>query len=409
MDINKLQLKELCHINTNVGEDTFVGVRLIDGMVQVSFPIGFRLEETDKGIREDILLLLRILQQFSAVDRNKDQVDRTKEHIESFPYLAYQKVIFNYLDFGYYHEKEIDYKVSKRGKINWNRTIKTQSPWMVGNQIGYFDFVVKNVSYGKDTMITLINEYCVYESIYRLGWLYNICMPSKPRLKFKKDLFLSLLNEKLKCVFDDRTKELIICMIEIVSSLSPDGETNHKFGYGTNRFEYVWERMIDYCYGITDKADYFPKTSWLLNNGNSKINSPLEPDSIMIYKDNIYILDAKYYKYGVTGFPVNLPETSSISKQITYGEYVELNKKSNRQIYNAFIMPYNKMSDIFIGGPKVHAIGIASADWKADSKSYERVVGILLDVKDFMRNCNRLSSKDIDEMAIKIEEQLQFK
>ena len=56
-------------------------------------------------------------------------------------------------------------------------------------------------------------------------------------------------------------------------------------------------------------------------------NSKLKPDSVMITNDHIYILDAKYYKYGQTKNPKDLPKSASINKQITYGEYVAENEK----------------------------------------------------------------------------------
>ena len=402
----KINLNEICHINTNQAEDTFVGIRMHEGELNVCFPLGYRLEKDDKGIRRDILHLLRVLKRFSNVIRENNWAQNNYKLIESFPYIAYQKVILNYLDFGYYSEKEVNYKVGKRGKINWNRTIKTQSPVVINNQIGYFNFSVKNISFSKENIITLIHEFCVYESIHRLGWLYNISLPQKPRLKFQKNLFLNAMQEKLRVTFNDNTKELIKSMIEIISCFSTDGDANRNFGYGTNRFEYVWEKLINYVYGISTKADYFPKTSWSLNNGNKKINSPLEPDTIMLLNDNVYILDAKYYKYGTTGLPAHLPETASISKQITYGEYVERNKNGIKEIFNAFLMPYDKESILFGENSDVKVIGEATADWKSNYKKYERVVGVLLDIKDIMFKYNQENKDIIENLASCIENQI---
>ena len=49
------------------------------------------------------------------------------------------------------------------------------------------------------------------------------------------------------------------------------------------------------------------------------------------------------YQYGATGNFKDLPETSSIQKQVTYGDHVYNNiNKSQGSVYNAFILPYNK-------------------------------------------------------------------
>ena len=42
----------------------------------------------------------------------------------------------------------------------------------------------------------------------------------------------------------------------------------------------IWEKMIDKVFGIENKADYFPKTTWYVN-GSKYDNASLEPDTIM--------------------------------------------------------------------------------------------------------------------------------
>lgn len=49
----------------------------------------------------------------------------------------------------------------------------------------------------------------------------------------------------------------------------------------------------------------------------------------------------------------DLPETQSIQKQITYGDYVfnTLDKSDNSKVRNAFILPYNKKLENFLNDP----------------------------------------------------------
>lgn len=54
--------------------------------------------------------------------------------------------------------------------------------------------------------------------------------------------------------------------------------------------------MIDKAFGIENKEQYFPRTRWLLDYGRQKVKTPLQPDSIMIYNDKVYVLDAKLYR-----------------------------------------------------------------------------------------------------------------
>ena len=131
------------------------------------------------------------------------------------------------------------------------------------------------------------------------------------------------------------------------------------------------------------------------------------PDTIMIYNDKYYVLDAKCYKYGVTGLPDHLPNGSSINKQITYGEYLEKYKGVNaNSLFNAFIMPYN-MNDNFFGlTDTVGYIGEAVGDWRRNQKYYERIQGIVMDTRYLMYHYMGNPMKEKVALAECIEEVL---
>ena len=109
-------------------------------------------------------------------------------------------------------------------------------------------------------------------------------------------------------------------------------------------------------------------------------------------KDNqkIFILDSKYYKYGISNLDYDLPGTGSIIKQFAYAEYVEnspsslpsdVKKVLNRdEIYNTFILPGENES-----GSNLHYFGYSYADYKNESeKSYSKIFGLILDIKSIM-------------------------
>ena len=226
-------------------------------------------------------------------------------------------------------------------------------------------------------------------------------MPTKPRIKLNVKLFKTVVQEKLQQTFNDESKKRYRSMLAVIDNLS-DSEAPLNYMFGTNRFEYVWEMLIDRVYGIANKIEYFPKTQWNLNNGCYR-NSALEPDTIMLWNGNIYVLDAKYYKYGATRKPWDLPESTSINKQITYGEYIAKHKcmeKADKSclVYNAFLMPFD--AD---GEEVIQHIGEAVSDWKDNNKLYERIQGILVDVKYLMKIACRQESTEIMQLARCIE------
>ena len=165
---------------------------------------------------------------------------------------------------------------------------------------------------------------------------------------------------------------------------------------------------IPKAFGIKDKDDYFPRVKWNLQlHDQDKNKKPLQPDTIMIYNDKIYVIDAKYYRYGDTFEPKHLPNASSINKQITYGEYIDQTKEEydSEHIFNAFLMPFNMNSNLTELNDIYENIGQAVSEWKtSENKHYERVQGILIDIRTLMFMYNGNKRSNIEELASVIEE-----
>lgn len=127
----------------------------------------------------------------------------------------------------------------------------------------------------------------------------------------------------------------------------------------------------------------------------------------------MFILDAKYYRYGDSKDPTELPRSTSINKQITYGEYVATHPKfkdENGQappVYNVFLMPFNKDGEVFPSKENMLHIGEARGDWKDSGASYERVQGILLDIKWMMARTIKHNKRDINQLAQLVENIIQ--
>lgn len=139
-----------------------------------------------------------------------------------------------------------------------------------------------------------------------LAFVFSSFMPLKFKLPADKNYCIYLLENRLNNTFNDDKKILFQSMKNIL--LQDDNildKTDFKFG--TYNFYVVWERMIDRAFGIKNKEDYFPKTKWNLRRSNQNPDYLLQPDSIMLFGDKIYILDAKYYKYGISGVASDLP------------------------------------------------------------------------------------------------------
>ena len=404
--MQQASLIDRCKVNTNWDEDIFVGLKCDGDDISIHFPLGFDISHDEKELRSDILLLLDTIRSTTS-RKESEYVQGIKSYEQvSFPVQAYLEVIFDFYKRGYYKEIEVLYNVAKRGKINWNRTIKTQKAYIQDGNAYYLDFVTKNNSLQNDQMITIIHEYCVYESFDKIGWLFTNSMPQKPRIKFNYKMFKGILMDKIAATFNDNNKMLFRNLLAIIDYTGA-GFSTRKFQYGTYRFEYVWESLVDKVYGISGKEEFFPKTYWNIDK-NVVPNACLEPDTIMLCNNDVYVLDAKYYKYGATKRAVDLPESTSINKQITYGEYIDEQKSfrqkygDNMKVYNAFLMPFNSQSDKWMTEDKVIRSGQAYGDWKTNLKSYEKVQGIVVDIKYLMKLSTRQNEEEIRVLADKI-------
>ncbi|VXB63192.1 Type II restriction-modification system restriction subunit [Enhydrobacter sp. AX1] len=390
-NIDSQDLKNLCRNASNTASDMFVGIKF-DWLssenrydISINFPLGYRISSDNENVRKDILLLIKILNEYkdkeSIVSRS-NLVHNDK--ISTFPIQAYLNVIQDFIKRnGYYTEKDEMYVSRSSGKVNWNRTIRKEKPIVQKNGIAYLNLQVRKNNDTDKNLITEINKFCVYESFLKIGWLYKSILPAKPTIKFNKSLFISQLKFKLANTNKDEDKLLFKDMLDIVNFLDDTSQGNESQYFGTYNFQYIWEQLIDLTFGIVEKQLYFPRATWSLYFSNDRQSSALQPDTILKQND-ICVLDAKYYKYGETGLSKDLPNSSSINKQITYGEYIANNYKQTSAVYNAFLMPFNKDSEIFATVNDYLVIGKANSDWKKNENSYEVVLGILVDIKHLM-------------------------
>ena len=400
-------LRDYCReCNTFDGEE-FVGLRFENGKPIITFPRGYRNSEADADVRKDIIRLLTILHRFNDRLDGMDKKSNKGNSNSEFPILSYQFIIFDFLSNGYYSEKDAEYHIANRGKISWKRTIQQMNPVVDDGNIVYLDFIAKK-SINKSDVITKIHEYCVYESFSKLGWLYlsSTYVPRKPSLKFNRKMFLSVLNDALKNTFNNNKKLLFSSMIDIIKQADDKAEFPD-VSYGVTRFEHIWENLINYVYGEDNKSDYFPHGHYRIIHNNTTVeSSALVPDTIMKVGDRLFILDAKYYKYGLIPYPAFLPPTASIHKQITYGDYIFANRFTEAdKIYNAFILPFKAEE----GADVLKFVSVGTGDWiqyNEGTSNYKYVLVILLDTKYIMDTYARHSMKDIEMMSAFIEDNL---
>ena len=398
MDLEK-NIRERCRVNTNDEGENFVGVKADTDDAVIYFPIGYQLPDNDDDLRVDINNLFMVLAAFMKEDRLIEESKFAAPRTVDFPMHAYLKIIRGYLRAGrYYIETDPHYRTDTKGNVSWSRTVRGQRALVQKNgSLVFTNMTVRSVNPNANKKITQIHRYCVYEAFEKMGWLYVPYMPEKPGPHPDNKEAIYILTKKLASTNNDNEQELFSSMRDML--LYEDEKNDDKqYFFGTDFFERVWEKMIDRAFGIEDKEKFFPRTRWLLDYGRNKTKVPLQPDSIMVYGGKTYVLDSKLYRYGWSGNPDHLPNGADINKQITYAEYVERAKGvPSDNLYNAFIMPFNKGDNLFkeindkgevipAFSGNIGNIGESVGDWKPNPKNYERVQGIVIDTRFLMYN-----------------------
>lgn len=413
LDREKFVLKEHCHVASNTDGDRFVGVKADSTDVRIYFPLGYQLPDDDQELKKDVKNLFTVLASFTDKKDRILHMDKfTAPQSVDFPIQAYMNIINYYLDHNgsYYTETESTYKIDKKGKKDWGKTIKKVTPVIQGKNLVYLNSVVRQNTPNYNHLITAINKFCVYESFERIGWLYTNNTPEKALKPQAERAMLMILNDKYNNTNNDVDKLLFSSMKAMIEYI--DNQTiDNQFYFGTDNFEYVWQALIDLVFGVENKNDYFPHGKWVERYGTNKgkPSSALEPDSIMIYKDKYYVLDAKYYRYGV--YPEEgaklLPKSADINKQITYAEFVKNNKTpKDANVYNAFIMPYNKYDNKFLIDDIIANVAEATGDWVPDPKDYDKIQGIVIDTRYLLKSYDGNHDKEKEILSKEIEKYL---
>ena len=403
-------------------EDNFVGLKYKKDKINIYLPLGydsnaFRTEkELNAEQKVDLLLLLKTISLVKSTNNIKTDFGDDIGDNNEIPFNSFIWIINDYFNNGLYQEIEKNYLQKSHGKINWKKTLNSEH-YFTNNSVSFINPFYES-SIQKATQITELNNYCLHKSVEYIGFLFgNIIIPESTLIdgavKNNIKYYMELINKELSRSFNDRKKMLLINMKRILE-MSFDESFENQSTYGTRKYEYVWEKMVNNTLGSRiDISKFFPNAFWNIRGKKAEEDhSKLRPDSIYIDKQSskAYILDAKYYKYGITGNIIDLPHTDSIQKQITYGDHIsnhyEIYGFEKNNIFNAFVLPFNKKSEPFITDNNMIYMGYANSAWRDKTRvlSHEKIALLLVDTK-YMIDCFYQKEKaDIKKLVELIEE-----
>ncbi len=303
-------------------------------------------------------------------------------------------LIQDYIDHGYYVESETISKIGANGKINWKKTLKLNDIAFNSGNIIYKNFIRDKKMIDSSQTLTQIYKACLEFSVQKLGFIFGIEKIENSIYKLEtcdKNFLTYFLKEELNKTFRDYKKTLLKHLISIINNIGSQ-EKNNGYSIYDGEFEYVFEMLINKVFGTENVKDFYNTYSYFLPERYK--SSRLRPDTIM--KDErsktYYIIDAKYYSYGYTNNPKDLPPASSISKQVGYNHYLKDNlkeKEKDFKVKSIFVLPYSSSAR----GEKIKYVGFAQSD--RNSREDDRVAVCLIDLKKlidtYLSNSENLS------------------
>lgn len=382
--------------------DRFVGLNLDDDGVHITFPLGYSTEGKDKNqLKKDAGSLIKLLARKDIAEGSCfSGSDSIGENISALGSALF--ILQDYIRTRRLLSEKISLEIrSSDGAIDWGKTVSKINPIVSGSNIIYSNLISRKTGNNFNSLITAAHEIAVNKSIDLLGWMYNEYYTAIPRAeKVTADIIFSI-RQRIANTFNTYELKLLVSILEFLTDLS-SSSIDIQEGVGTRKFEYYWEFMVDVAFGVSpaEKRRFFPRAVWSLEGGNS-YNSPLQPDTIMKNGSDIFILDSKYYKFGVSGIPHNLPGSSDIFKQILYGEYAySINSNFLNSIYNAFIIPGDLSQE---GGGWFKISGHAEAEWVETPEKYQIVVAVLVDTSFLIDNYSFIGVEEKNEFVNAIE------
>lgn len=411
-------------------KDYFVGVKIANNKIEFHYPENYVLSNEDNR-RNDVISIMRTLSLTNKLSNTPNELNNKSLEKFDFPLNSYLWLINDYLDYKRYDNREKVIKRGQCGRINWNKTLHLM-PIISGKNIIYNELLSERTNQ-IDNLITQIYLYCVNLSVRDAGWLFNLPYNEYEFGKINvnenmKSIYCSIIKREMTHTFDDQKRLRLSHMLNVLRGLDDNLVSQKTIVKGVEKYDHIFETMVDEMFScVENKKEFYPNAKWELVYLGEKDTNKLRPDTIIVNdkEQKLFILDSKYYRFGHTFDPGDLPEITSIEKQITYGEFaLKLMETKNKHydVYNAFVIPFScknnpnqdtkatvikeyiYIDDNISSSGNLAFAGISWAKWPSDPNlKHRKIATILIDLNYLVDNWNKKSKDNIYEMIQLIE------
>lgn len=270
-------------------------------------------------------------------------------------------IINDFISNGYYLKIDKMSKInSKSNLLDWKETINKIDPIFSNGSVIYDDCYYIHFNRNLKDFVTRIHIAVIEYSIAKYGDLLQYNLQNIGYNNAKKlidrlgnyNIIIRELENELENVYADRDIKLIKSLLNFFKRFQSNFKIKLEL-YGTNNFKLIWEYICAYVFNNEYELLYskIDKLVWRGINGKSVTNENniLKPDILRRYKNQLLILDAKYYNISLTNTKVEgNPGTYDIVKQFAY--QLAFEHKGYRNIINFLLYPLEQNELIRIFG-----------------------------------------------------------
>jgi len=342
----KLSINEsnLCQGN----KVSFVGIITSKEKCAVFLPkrYKFKVEENPRKDAKNILNLLTKYQASHKYDQKlfglEDQVN-----VEMLTTLSNYRILLDfYREKGLYRRRTTRENKYGRGRINWSKTTKNETPILVNDDSPVYIQYHTTYAVNKEvSSIVSIQKYFTALADSLIGWIFteSNAQVLYPELALSlisppgtKNFMLHQLMKERSQVFDNDRLRLLTALISILENKSSSTTNNQTIG--VKYFWPIWEASLKVSFNDSSKKvlETLPVPSYQYEAGSKIAPSTLIPDIVIFKDEDIILLDAKYYDTENT-----LPSWQDIIKQSFYKNTLE-KITGKRVVLNAFVFPGEK-------------------------------------------------------------------
>jgi len=313
--------------------------------------------QLDDAMEKDYAkLLMKVFRRYAKDSLNKDNLDDLDDlsNNTQFNLLAIiDYLISDYIENGLYSNNLEAYEYNGDGLINWNKTIQEEFALISNRQVIYTNLHTRIDEDDEDDYIRLLHKNILYQSFAFLEEISFLDLLEYPSLYIKQtklviqdtEYQIRAIDIEMRNVFSDRKINLLKAMKYFLKEES-NLKSNNLLLYGTTSFKYIWEESISCVLGnqISSFRAHLPSPQWSKRESYKIIpSSTLKPDTVRRINNDIFVVDAKYYRFPFTEdnqlSPGN-PGLGDISKQFLYVEAFKTDPTLSPCVYhNSFLIP----------------------------------------------------------------------